>query len=779
MSERGEPRRPDRPLLPPVFWALLATVACVRAALSAGPDPRLLVALALGAAAACALAALALRLARLPGAVPLALVLGAALACSCAVSARELAHQSALAGALSSSPVSAWELTLEGDMSEGANGWRGRARATLSVEGRGTVWLVSGEELATGETVRCVGRFTPNADDEWGASSRSQGIAGTVRAVRVLERRAPAGPRGMVLAARSAVLSSLDAPGSDARALLAGTICGSTKAMAQRGLDELFARCGVSHLVAVSGGHLVLVAGVVGALAARVRLRPAGRAALLLAATGAFVAFCGAPASAVRAWAMSLVAQFSALVGRRSHPLSAASAAGLAMALGEPGVTGQLGYLLSVLCVCGICTLGGWARYAVRALLPRGPAPRGRVSRALAGLVDSSREALALTLVSQLVTAPVTCAAFSQLALVAPLANVALAPLFSALLALGLVAAALVWAPPAQAVALVAADAVGSALMALARALSALPLASVAVSVEEGPALAALAVLLAAVLLWWPAVSRRGLACACGAVCACALAWVLRWRLFAPACVRVLDVGQGDAILVTDGASAALVDTGPGDAVVDALARSNVFHLDAVVITHLHDDHVGGLPAVLAATGSPPVLVAEGVEAPEAAGEAASELSHGDVLRVGRFALTVVSPTGPVDGADNEDSLELLLTFDDGGRSLTALLTGDAEADETAAAIARGEVADVDLLKVGHHGSAASLDEVSAATLDAEVAVASAGEGNAYGHPTPECVAVLEASGSTFLCTKDVGDVCVEPGAAGPVVSCSRGGRRE
>lgn len=776
MSDRDPRRqRPDRPLLPAPFWALAAALVCIRIALGAGAEPARLLSLSLGVTATCGAAALALWRLRRMTVVPLVLVLGASLACSCAVSARELSRQAALAGALGSSPTSAWELSLEGDMTEGASGWRGRARAMLGGEAYGAVWLLSDEELAAGETIRCVGRFESNENDEWGADSRSQGLAGTVRAVRVLERRPAEGLVGVVLAVRSHVLRGLDAPSSDARALLAGAVCGSTGAMADRGLDDLFARCGVSHLVAVSGGHLVLVAGVAGAALRRTGLRPAARIGLLLAVTGAFVVFCGAPPSAVRAWAMSLVSQLSTLVGRRSHPLSAASVAALAMALAEPGVTGQLGYLLSVLCVCGICALGGWARYAVRMLLPEVPALRRRPARALSALAVSSQDALALTLVSQLVTAPVTCSAFSQLSLVAPLANVALAPLFSALLALGLAAAALAWAPPAQAVVLAPADAVGSVLVAAAQALSSLPLASVAVSVEEGPALAALAVLLAAFLLWWPAVSRRGLAAACGLTCACALVWVLRWRLLAPACVRVLDVGQGDAILVTDGSAAVLVDTGPGDAVVEALARAHVFHLDAIVLTHLHDDHVGGLAKAISVTGSPLVLVAEGVAPPDDASCEVGELSHGDELAVGRFALTVVSPTGPVDGEDNEDSLELLLTFDDGDRRLTGLLAGDAEQGETAAAIERGEVGDVDFLKVGHHGSAPSIDPVSAAALAAEVCVASAGEGNRYGHPAPECVDILEAAGSTFLCTKDVGDVCVEPGADGPIVSSSRG----
>ena len=58
--------------------------------------------------------------------------------------------------------------------------------------------------------------------------------------------------------------------------------------------------------------------------------------------------------------------------------------------------------------------------------------------------------------------------------------------------------------------------------------------------------------------------------------------------------------------------------------------------------------------------------------------------------------------------------------------------------------------------------------------LSAEVAVASAGEGNRYGHPTDECVESLESVGTQFLCTKDVGDVTIEPGQMGPVVSTQR-----
>ena len=96
------------------------------------------------------------------------------------------------------------------------------------------------------------------------------------------------------------------------------------------------------------------------------------------------------------------------------------------------------------------------------------------------------------------------------------------------------------------------------------------------------------------------------------------------------------------------------------------------------------------------------------------------------------------------------------------------------EKDETGACLARGDVSDIDFLKVGHHGSEVSLTPDEAAALDPEVSVASAGEGNKYGHPRKECMDVLSGAGSVFLCTKDVGTVTVKPGARGPMVFTER-----
>ena len=100
------------------------------------------------------------------------------------------------------------------------------------------------------------------------------------------------------------------------------------------------------------------------------------------------------------------------------------------------------------------------------------------------------------------------------------------------------------------------------------------------------------------------------------------------------------------------------------------------------------------------------------------------------------------------------------------------LLTGDTEADEANAYA--DAVGDIDVLKVGHHGSAASVDEEMLAALTPELAVASAGEGNAYGHPSREARQLLAQAGCPFICTIEAGDVTLFPDDEGARVATAR-----
>lgn len=391
---------------------------------------------------------------------------------------------------------------------------------------------------------------------------------------------------------------------------------------------------------------------------------------------------------------------------------------------------------------------------------------------------------LAATLVCQLVTLPFAVSAFGRLSLVAPSAGLVVGPLVTPLLMLGVVGMALclVGCPPD--LALAPCDLLARTVIWLVERLASVPFASVALRLSGPLVLGTLVALLVFWYLLWPDMDVRLIRRSLGCVIALVVSLLLWWRLCAPARIVVLDVGQGDAILVQDGAASLLVDAGPDEAVARALSRNHVFHLDAVVLTHMHDDHYGGLAPLVGTVPCEEVYVAEGVCASlspqvaelctELVGHVPRELSYGDTISVGGFGLTIIWPRMPVDGDTNPDSIELVARYTRAGKTLTALLTGDAEREETGACLAAGDVGDIDLLKVGHHGSQDSLTPDEAYALRPEVAVASAGEGNAYGHPDPRCVSVLEACGARFLCTMDAGDVEVRPGRTGPVVRCQR-----
>ncbi len=703
-----------------------------------------------------------------------------------------LARTDAASEALSHVSVSACELEVISDASQTQTGWMCRAKVSGPDVTGAKVWLTSDERLAYGERLRAIGRFTANGDDEWGISCAASGIAGKMRAVRIVERKGAAGPLGLLCHIREACLSRIAPDSSDSASLLAGLALGERNEAKACGVQDSFAKVGLSHLIAVSGSHLAVVAVLMESMLLAAGLGPKGRAAAIAMLCGIYVLLCGAPASAIRAWVMLLAARGGKLLGRRAHAPSGVALAGIAMCLLNPSCATELGFRLSV---ASVCALALFSRYAEAVLARLSLVPlcrravkavwRGRIPtsawRASSGAMRTIRSTLAASLVCQLATWAEGAAVFGQLSLVGPLANLAVGPLFSPVVTLGVVACALSWAPLVGDVLLWVAKLGCALVLLLVNLLTKLPFACIPASISDGwrivPPLAAMALLFA-----WPKPTKRRLRIGLAGTCGVAALLVAKVVLLAPASVTVLDVGQGDAILVRQGPHALLVDTGPEGAVTEALARNNVYWLDAVVLTHLHDDHTGGIADLAGLVPCGSVFVGDGVsddlgqtltaEVEQLSGSVVGELECGDVLRIGDFTLTCLWPQGETDGSENGDSLCLLLAYNTHGRSLRMLLTGDAESQvlEDVAPAA----GDIDALKVGHHGSKVSITADEAAELKAEVAVASAGEGNSYGHPTSECVEVLEDSGSLFLCTKDVGDVSLEPDAAGVRVRCQR-----
>jgi competence protein ComEC len=570
-----------------------------------------------------------------------------------------------------------------------------------------------------------------------------------------------------------------DMPAREAE-LAHGFVLGEDEGIDAR-TEEDFRRAGLSHLLAVSGQNVTLLALLAMPLMAALGISLRERLVWVLGLIVVYVPLAGAGPSIQRAGVMGAVGVLATLSGRRASRLYALLLAlGITLAI-DPGVAADIGWQLSFAAVTGIFLLATPLRRAIAARLGPG-APR----RALA-------EGAAVTIAATLATAPLIAFHFETLSTTTLIANLLAMPAVAPAMWLGMAAAAASQVPglPVEPlnwlnavllgyVAQVAAWAgrpswaqvdVHLTLASLAATYAALAASVVAsVRLERRRRLKrAAAGQVSPVFGGKPAHRRLLLAAALG-VAVVGLGW-LGTGEGAPAAplsglrVEVLDVGQGDAILLQPaGAPAVLVDGGPpGDGLERKLEEAGVARLGAAIVSHDQSDHVGGVEELLGRLPIARLVYARLGRRPLAAASAVGavpvRVARGGELRSGGLRLEVLWPprellADPVPGTDpNQLALVLLARW----RDFTMLLTADAEAASVPL-----DPGPVDVLKVAHHGSD---DAGLAALLDRtapQLAVISVGAENPYGHPTATTLATLAAHGVRVLRTDEEGDIVID-----------------
>jgi len=589
-------------------------------------------------------------------------------------------------------------------------------------------------------------------------------------------------------------------------ALARGFVLGEDEEIDEATVED-FRRAGLSHLLAVSGQNVALLALLAVPLLVALGMPLRTRLVWLLGAIVVYVPLAGAGPSILRAGVMGGLTVLATLVGRRSSRLYGLAVAAVVTLAVDPGIAADVGWQLSFAAVLGIVAFASPIRHAIVVRIGR------------AGWRGALAEGAAMTIAATLATAPLIAFHFEAVSTTTLVANLLALPAVAPAMWLGMLTAAggqvpgfpvgllnLIEAPLLAYVAQVAAWCgepdwayvhVRLGLAGLFASYAALVAASASIPTllrrqrlatlrrktsfaHPGRNAFPMHVMGNALRPGWGRVSW-------GAAGLVAAALVMAWAGASGGAsanqprsglrIEVLDVGQGDAILFQPArAPAVLVDGGPpGDGLARLLHEAGVDGLGVAVVTHEQSDHAGGVEELL---GHFPVehlayarLSRRLRGEAEAVGALPQRLAADGAIRSGALRMEVLWPpqallSAPLGGADpNTQALVLLARW----HRFSMLLTADAEAGDFPL-----DPGPIDVLKVAHHGSE---DIGLSALLDAAapgLAVISVGADNPYGHPTPRTLAELASHHVSTLRTDQDGTIALEVGRRSVEVGTDR-----
>ena len=238
--------------------------------------------------------------------------------------------------------------------------------------------------------------------------------------------------------------------------------------------------------------------------------------------------------------------------------------------------------------------------------------------------------------------------------------------------------------------------------------------------------------------------------------------------------VHLIDVGQGDSILIDTPEKDVLIDGGPtaaGSVVLSYLGSLNITRIQIMIATHPHEDHIGGLVAILNSTISVDEIMINSETYPSKTYNDFMTLAYSHSITVAQRGQTImltdtanlgvfnpIQPLefSPANDPDYVNDNSIVVRLQAGNTSF--LFTGDAEGDAEQSMLTAGLNLRSDVLKVGHHGSSYSTTEQFLSAVSPTYAIISVGE-NPYGHPSPNTIQRLISHGVTVYETSQSGTI--------------------
>ena len=535
---------------------------------------------------------------------------------------------------------------------------------------------------------------------------------------------------------------------------------------------SMLREAGVLHCIAVSGMHLSFLVSFLAVLLGRGK----HTSLICIPVILLFMAVTGFTPSVVRAGVMQLAVCCAVLLDRDYDNHSALAMALAVLTALNPYASHHVGLLLSFLSTLGILLFyEKLSQSLFPAAKPWGKKLPGRV-------VGYGRSSLAVSLSALILTLPVTAACFGQIPLLGPLSNLLILWAVTLCFGFALISALVgfLWMPAAVIVGWPARWLV-KYIRLVVTAVGRLPFASLYPQNDMVALWLVCLYLLMAAFRFLPGMQHRlrGFSLAAAVTlafsCAAGIALYRQDRLD----TAVLDVGQGQCVVLTGRGFALVADCGstnasedPGDTAARYLLSRGRVGLDALVISHYHADHMDGAEELMRRMNVGMLLIP-----PPESGEAQALLALAEErgtevcvvseevleLRFGELCATIIPPLGNV--GDNEECLCALFSLGD----YDVLMTGDASEATELRLLERLSLPDTELLIAGHHGSTRSCSEALLAAAAPDIAVVSVGR-NSYGLPSEEALSRLSAAGAAIYRTDRAGTVEIryqgEKGAA-------------
>lgn len=518
--------------------------------------------------------------------------------------------------------------------------------------------------------------------------------------------------------------------------------------------DTAFKVSGIRHIIAVSGLHISILYGLIAVVTFRKRYLTAliGIPVLFL-----FAAVAGFAPSVTRACIMVWLMMAAMVFDREYDPATALAFAVLVMLLCNPLAVTSVSLQLSAGCVAGILLFNEPINSWLQGKLGK----RKGIAKKFQAMFCSS---VSVTLSAMSLVTPLSALYFGAVSLVGVITN--LLTLWVVNLIFNGLVIALVIYPVSSAAAAVLGNILAWPIryvLGTAKVLASVPLASVyTVSLYIVFWLVFVYLLLAVFLVMKKKQPFMLFCCAALGLCICLLASWLE-PLTADTSITMLDVGQGQAILLQSEGKTFLVDCGgdddeeTADIIAETLLSQGISRLDGIVLTHYDRDHAGAIHHLLTRLDTDYLFL------PDTRNDFAEPETDGTILYIwedlklcfGEACLTIYGPV--YSGLDNENSLCVLFDTE----KCDILITGDRTAFGERMLMRQADLPDVDILVAGHHGAADSTSEELLRAVQPETVLISVKENNLYGHPSDQLLQRLKRFDCTVFRTDHHGTITI------------------